>query len=360
MNILTRYVNQLFLLRLVAATAAISLFALMFDMLEVAEDVTGDPSPTWSLIVYGALRMPSLLSEILPIAALLAALFTASELLRSSEIVVMWSNGLSPLRIMLLLVPAGLLVMALKIANDDLLVPGSIESLREWGIGGFRATAFGADTDHLWITRGDDVVRLPLLVKETSDVRGLLILKRDPTGKLTERLVADRAQLEPGNWVLRDVTRQVVGGREIEQIEQLDWPNDIAMSKVAVMARAPRELGLSTLLEIIAADGYGVSPTERHRTWLYYRIAGGFVPMLMGFLGLALAYRFRRGGGIPQLFMRGIAIGFSYLIIAGLCVAFGEAGFLIPVLAALGPTLLLTMAIFSGAMLVSRRAGSGA
>ena len=359
MSVLTRYLNSLFLSRLAGSVVTIALFVLLFDLLEVSEDLADEPSFAWALARYAALRVPTLLSEILPIAALLAALFVASELLRSSELVVMWASGLSVLRIMLMLIPAGVFLVVLKMLNDDFLVPRSVEALRDWGVGGISAAALGSDADHLWVIEGHDVARLPLAGNQGGQANDVMILRRTAEGALVERIRAGTATFEQGSWRLHDVTINRVGHRSVEQVETLDWPNDIAMDKVGLMARSPREIGLLGLIDIVRNDGYGVAPTGRHRTWLYYRLSGAFVPMLMSFLGLALAYRFSRGGGVARLFFRGIAIGFTFLIVSGLCIALGEAGFLLPSVAAVGPTLLLAALIFLGAFAMARRVGSG-
>ncbi|MEZ5825844.1 MAG: LptF/LptG family permease [Geminicoccaceae bacterium] len=362
MSVLSRYLNRLYLGRLFFTTLGIAMFALLFDLLEASDDLDGTGgNVVTSLLLYGALRLPTLLSDILPIAALLAALFTASELLRSSELVIMWASGLSVLRIMLLLVPTGLLVVGLKLANDDFAVPHAVETLRSWGVGDYRQAALGADEGFLWVKDGMDVVRLPLFEdRETTEVENLLILRLDADGALLERLHADRARMSPGLWKLSNVTRNRVGGRAVERIDELEWPNGLPMERVTALARPPQEVGLAGLIDIVRHDGYGVSTTERHRTWLYYRIASAFVPMLMSFLGFALAYRFTRGGGIASLFIRGISIGFSFLILSGLAIALGEAGFLPPSLAAFGPSLLLATIIFTTAWRVSRHRAAGA
>ncbi|MCB9945070.1 MAG: LptF/LptG family permease [Geminicoccaceae bacterium] len=361
MSVLSRYLNRIYLTRLVLAAFGIAIFALMFDLIEVGEDLGNDKGLLRGLLVYAVLRLPTLLSEILPIAALLAALFTAAELLRTSQLVIMWASGLSVLRIMLLLVPTGLLVMGFKLANDDFAIPYAVETLRSWGIGDYRSAALGADEGFLWVKDGLDIVRLPLFEDDrTTEIRGLMIIRLDDAGSLVETIQTERARIAPGEWTLFGVTRTAVGGRTIEHIEQMNWANNLPLERVTALARPPQEVGLAGLIDIVRHDGYGVSSTERHRTWLYYRLASAFVPMLMSFLGFALAYRFTRGGGIASLFIRGIAVGFTFLILSGLAIALGEAGFLPPSLAAFGPTMLLCLFIFTVALRVSRHRPSGA
>ncbi|MCB2055240.1 MAG: LptF/LptG family permease [Geminicoccaceae bacterium] len=360
MNTLTRYVNRLFLIRLCGAVFAIALFALLFDLLDVSEDLADEANVLGALARYAALRLPGLVSEILPIAALLAGLFTASELLRSNELVVMWASGLSFARIMWKLLPAGLLLFVLKIANDDAILPRTVEALRAWGVGSFDAAALGADMGHLWVADGHDIVRLPMLSAEVDADGAVLIFRRDAEGRLVERLTAAAVSFEDDVWHLSDVDRYEVGSGRLVHIDRLDWPSALPLDRLEAVARPPRETDLATLIDIVRHDGYGVTTTEAHRTWLYYRITAALVPMLMVFLAFALAHRFVRGGGASRLFLKGVAIGFSFLIANGLAIALGEAGLLPPALAAFGPTSLLALFALGYPVLIGRRVGAGA
>lgn len=342
MSVLSRYLNALFLRTVIATTIVILAFALLFDLLDVSDDLlSGEGSVLGAFGRYVVLRLPSLISEILPISALLAGLFTAANLLRSSEMVVIWTSGVSIFSVMLRLLPVGLLLLIVKFANDDLLVPRSIEGLRQWGVGNFAQERLGVGGEFVWFSHDNRIYRLPL-----GETGGMVVFELDDEGNIEARL--DAAQVEYTNdaWLLKNITRQTGGRKVLVESITIDAPID--PKTLDLLYRPPQELRLLQLADVIFNDGYGAVTTERHRTWLYQRLVGAFVPLLMGLLAFALAKRFDRRQGVGGLFFKGIGIGFSFIILNGIAVAFGESGFLTPALASFGPIALLACIVFLG------------
>lgn len=346
MSVLTRYLNRVVLTRVAAAVIAISLFALVFDLLDASDDIIRTEGNLASAFGrYFVLRLPSLSAEVLPFAALLGALFAAADLMRNSELTIFWASGVSPLGIVARLLPVGLIVLGLKLANDELLVPGTVQELRLWQVGFFKGTLEGFAGDHLWVQHQGDFIRLPRLAPDATTAADVVILRRDAAGNLVERLTAATAELEPGAWRLLDVQRGRVGAGRFVTEPLLVWENGIDLERLRVVSRPPQEIGMADLVDIIRNDGYGVVATQAHQSALFHRLFGAFLPTLFVMLAFAFARRVSRQGGIAALFMKAIATGFLFIILSGLALALAEAGFLAPLAATGGPVLLLAALI---------------
>ncbi|MEZ5906333.1 MAG: LptF/LptG family permease [Geminicoccaceae bacterium] len=342
MSVLTAYLNRMVLLRVTAAVIAISLFALVFDLLDASDDIIRtDGNVALAFARYFALRLPSLVAEVLPFAALLGALFAAAELLRNSEFVVLWASGVSPLGIVRRLLPIGLAICAVELAVDELLVPPTIQELRAWEVGSFKSTLDGFVGDDIWMQHQGDFIRLPRLAPGATTASNVIILERDAVGNLVERLTAARAELLPGAWRLLDVQRARVGAGSFTIEPELIWENDIDLDRLRVVARPPQEIGFLDLIDIIRNDGYGVVATQGHESALFHRLFSATLPTLLVMLTFALARRSTRQGAIATLFMKAIGAGFVFVILNGLALALAEAGFLPPLAATSGPMLLL-------------------
>lgn len=340
--VIVRYLNRMVLLRVVVAVIAISLFALLFDLLDASDDlVRGDDGVARAFARYVTLRFPSLFAEILPFAALLGALFAAADLMRNGELTIFWASGISPLGIVLRLIPVGLLIVGLKLANDDLLVPPSVQELRAWQVGAFKGGLEGFAGEHIWMQYQDRFIRMPRLEPGQSEAAGILIIERDEDGNLAERIIAERVRLEPGAWTLEDVRRSRVGEGRIVELASDVFTNDIDLDRLRVVARPPQEVAMLDLVDIIRNDGYGVADTQAHLTALLHRLFGATLPMLLILLTFAFARRVTRQAGVAGLFMKGIGTGFTFVILAGLTLALAEAGFIGPLMATAGPILLL-------------------
>lgn len=340
MSVLSRYLNLLMLRTVAAATIIILAFALLFDLLDVSDDLLGgERGVAQAFGAYILLRLPSLFAEILPIATLLGGLFTAASLLRSSEMVVVWASGVSILSVMLRLTPIALLLLVVKFANDDLFVPRSIEGLRQWGVGNFSAARLGVGGDYVWFRQDNAIFRLPL-----DQSGGMTVFELDDQANLKARLDARDVHFENETWRLEDVTKQTGSAKSEIGTVIIDQP--INPERLDRLYRPPQELSVLQLAEIVLNDGYGAVSTDRHKTWLYQRLVGAWVPVLMGLLAFALARKFDRRQGAGVLFFKGIGIGFSFIILNGIAIALGESGFLSPVLAALAPVSLLAFIVF--------------
>lgn len=343
MTVLRRYLNRMFMVRFGVVLFGIIGFAIVVDLLDVAEDLAqSEGGAAGATLRYIGLRAPIMLSELMPIAAMIAGLLTVADLMRHRELVVIWSSGVRPLALLGLMLPAALLLVAAKFAIDDLAAPRAAAGLRAWGIGEYRHRPVdGQAGAFTWLRSGGDIVRLSSGALDAGRLEAVTVFRRGPDGILTERLEAATAVPVPGGWRLQGVTRARVTPRSIERLPALELPLAIDLEQVRLMTRPPRELPLTKLAEIAGAGGYGLRALEPYRTWLHQRVAGALVPGLLMLLAFALVRRFSRTASIAPVFLTAVAIGFSFLITSGVSSALGEVGLLAPPLAAWAPPLAL-------------------
>lgn len=336
MSVLARYVSRMFLIRLAVVLFSVGGFGLLFDLLENGDSVARAPAGhAWPILTYSLLRLPIILSEMVPLAALVAGILTVGDLLRHRELVIMWNGGVSPLGLIVRLLPVGLMLVAVKFAVDDWAVPRASAELRSWAVGDYKRTAIaGGDAEAIWLRSGNDLVRINKVAAARQRVTDITIFRRDDDGVLLERLDAAGARPVARGWILRDVTRRAVGSPRTEKLPGLAWAGKIDLGEIALLAREPRELSLTQLSQVITNEAFGIRSTAAYSTWLHVRLANAVVPFLLVVLAFALAGRFSRTGTLAPIFIRGIGIGFSFHVAEGIVVALGEVGLVEPRLAA--------------------------
>ena len=347
MTVFARYLSGQILARCLGILAGVAIMALTFDLMDAGKDIVRNADSPWlAVLSYAVLRLPSLLSTLLPVSALLAGLITMGHLHRHLELVVIQGCGVSSLTLVRLLLPVGLLLTAVQFAVDDFAAPRATERLYAWGVGEYDARFWRPRTKRgLWLSSGDDIVRLTFKERDSQDIAGANIFRRDSEGLLLERIDAARAQVTDEGLLLRDVVRYDVAKGTTTKIEEMTWRGRVDLDAVDVLARQPSDLSLAQLAEVIANRGYGQRPTDIYRTWLHARIAGALQPALMLLLSLSIAPPHGRTGGRVRVLLVGISIGFAAFVFAGVSVAMGEAGLLPPWLAAWGPVLVLASVI---------------
>lgn len=357
MSRISRYLNRVYLVRFLVVLVAASGFAVLFDLLDAGPRVARRlHSIQWPLLYYTILRLPSLLSELLPMVALVAGLLAATDLLRLRELIALWGAGLSRLALLVRLWPAILLIAAFKFVIDDRLIPLSVPALRALGVTEIRGSGLPRG-DALWVRLDGEILRLPVEAAAQKQPRDLMILRLDSEGRLIERLDAASAQPGAESWLLRGVTRRPAAATPPEQLAELVWPIRLDIEQLATLSKPARELTLPELIAVISADAFGVSGTEGHETWLHARIAGMLGLAAIVALPVTLVRRVNRTGATLAIFARGLAIGFVYVIGNGLLLALGELGMMAPALAAWTAPVLLAVGLLVGAGLFEPRRG---
>ncbi|MCA3572924.1 MAG: LptF/LptG family permease, partial [Aestuariivirga sp.] len=102
-------------IRFVAILLGISIFVLSLDLLGNAKDLQAlRPGDSGILLDYMIYRAPSVLSNYTGISILLAMLLTLTELSYRNEMVAIWAAGLSPVRLLVMLLPLAFLVGGLQ------------------------------------------------------------------------------------------------------------------------------------------------------------------------------------------------------------------------------------------------------
>ena len=145
-------------------------------------------------VVYYALRVPSYVSQIMPVLTVVPAVICMIRLARSNELCAMRSSGISARRISAPLVVCGAAVMALALLNQEVLVPALHAPL----LAAEQAARGGADKrldrEALVPDRDGRLFLIGSYDPETPlpTLKGVHIHWRDPTG-LVHRLRARRA-----------------------------------------------------------------------------------------------------------------------------------------------------------------------
>lgn len=347
MKIKTAYISRRFLGYFALTLLAFTGLVLGLDLLENSPDViASDGESTRALLRYSLLRLPSLISTLIAIAALLAALLTIEALQRHRELLALWSIGLSPWRIMAALLPAGGLLLAVQFVVDDQLVPAASAELRAWGVGpSARQAVAPSEEDAVWLLSDNHVLRVPAVAERLDVLHDLTVFRRDAGGNILDRLDAGTARQEDGGWILYDVIRRSVDDVRPEVIAELPWPHPIRLDVIAMLSVDPQELPLSVIRLIIASDGFGRFSTDLYRASFHYRLANPLSPLIMLFLAIGLARTEDIGRGPGLFLLSGLALGFGYFIYDGVLLAVAEAGWLPGWLAIWSPKIVMTCLI---------------
>ena len=322
--ILLRFAGIVFLLASFVIT--LEVFTLVDDILKARQ---GDP---WAVAEYAWLLLPGTISTFLPVSALLAILLTLVELSIRNELPAIWAAGVSPLRVVMMLLPVGLLLGGLHFLLNDQIAPRTEPQLAAWGIGEHgRKRLMVGERDPIWLRAGNDIMRASASNREATQLEGVIIFRRSDAGLLQEQIMAARATLKgDGRWLLDDVAVYYADAALPHRLDQLVYSGAMRPAAQGMRSGDPEEMTIADLGYFIANEGFGIRPAYVYETWWHRRISLLVTAWLMIGICVPLSARFRRGGAAGRLFVIGMAIGFTFSIFDGISLTMGEAGFVPP------------------------------
>jgi lipopolysaccharide export system permease protein len=332
----SRYLSRLFLMRFGFLMLGLALLVVFLDFLadgdEILEEGGGAVTP---ILRYTVLRLPEIVSELIPITAMLAGFLTFAGLARFRELTALLGVGLSKFTLAAAIAPAAVLIGVMQFVIEDQALPVAVRELRAWGVADYGLL----DGKATWIRQGTDIVRIGRFDRAADRLEGVTIFRRDGAGNLLERIQAEEAVYRDGNWVLQGVRRSTPGQPAAIEATPLGWPQGMSPDLLLSAATHPKETSLAGLINISERSDLGTQPGYRYKLWLHERLAGPVTTMILIMLTVALAQPFESRTGRGILLAIWLAAGFVAWTFGGLVLTFGEIGLLPPMLAAWTPPL---------------------
>jgi lipopolysaccharide export system permease protein len=343
MSTLATYLMRLLIARFALLLIGMTMFLIGLDLMVNANSILAKEGDVAALGRYALLRSPTIVSDLIKIAALLAGLLTFASLIRHGELTAIWSTGVSHFGLFRRLLPVALLLGGVQFVVDDQAVPVSIDALNDWGVGKFeRQRTANSAKGVTWLHVGQDIIRVPTANIGAASLSDFTIFERDAEGRLLARLDVASARYDGDTWALSDVSIRSSDGGLVRHEARRDLRIGLTPKSLEHLSTHPRHLSFDEIRRFASGDGQGTWALYLYQTWLYEKLVACLVPMLMLFLSVALAQQSQRAGRTEVLFLGGIVIGFAFFIFNGVTLAMGEVGLLPPLIASSTPVVAFT------------------
>lgn len=333
--------TRMILTRFIGILLGITIFVLSLEMISQVKEILALDKGSWTIMFkYFFMRSPSTLTTFLPMSMLLAILLALTELSYRNEVTAIWAAGISPRRLVIMLLPLAFVTGGLNFLLNDQAIPAAAPQLKEWGIGDYNQKRLKlGERDPIWMRSGTDILRAASSNPQATQFEDVTVFLRDSNGILREQIAARRAELKGTRWDLTDVIVYYRENLPPLHLDSLVYSG--AMRPAAAGARSgdPEEMTISDLDYFIANSGFGIRPIWVYQTWWQKRISLAFSTLVMIVVCIPMATRFRRGGGLGLLFATGVGLGFLFFVTDGIALTMGELGFVKPWMAAWMPVL---------------------
>ena len=349
MTLLTRYLlrHNLFLLFCILLIGTgIYLLTDLFDRLDNFLDTgLGFFAVCW----YFAVKIPLIISQILPAVFLLAVIAQVSFMTRNKEMLALQAGGVSPATLVRFIVVYGLIWAAVQLFFSQAVgVQGEKLAARIW-----KEQVRGKEVKEsvlrgLWFTDGLYVVHLGMVYPETETGTDILVYRLAPQGNAFEQLIrAESFRVASNGWVLHHAEIFEPDSFLYTSNQELLLPITQQLSAfLAVEPGAnPSHLPVWDLNSHIAQLVQSGSNVEGLRTAFHAKLAYAASLVVMGLLALAVVLW---KDSIYIAVGLGLCVTFIFYACATFFTTLGEKGILTPFAAAWAPDVLFLVTALAG------------
>lgn len=339
------YFLRRFLVTMALVLGTILTIAFIVDFTEFARRAGNWPDYTFAKGLYlSAMRMPLIAMLIWPFIALIASMLTLIALNRRYELVVVRAAGISAWQFLLPICVGAFAVGLFAITVVNPVASRSLDTVREIEVA-FRGMAkrYGDELAVPWLVETLPQGSMVIGASRTAR-RGLLLgdatfLLLDADGTMTERYDARAARLEAGAWHLEGVR---VSARDTVSVSMptATLPSTLNPEMVENRLVDPEVVPIYDLpASIETARKMGLS-TNRFAMHFHSLLALPALMVAMTLIAATATLRFARTGQSAAMLAGGVLAGFLLYVALVTFTAFGNVGFVPPLLAAWAPVIL--------------------
>jgi lipopolysaccharide export system permease protein len=348
---LWRYLTRRYLATLGQVLLAIMIVVFLVDFTEYARRAGGfEGYTTLKGLYFSAMRLPFIVMLVWPMVALFAAMAVLYGLNRRSELVIARASGLSAWQFLAPICIAAFLVGVFAVSVVNPISAYCLEQVKvlEATFRGYDPSAANDVVEQPWLSQTTDEGVTIIGAGQTAN-RGMLVgdavfLRFDNEGTLFARYDARSATLRDGAWHLENVRKTSVDQQSefIDAVEIKSWlrpefvEERFADHLTIPVYELPRKIAVAHALGI---------PAYRFAMHFHSLIALPALMVAMTLIAATVTLRYSRMGQLTSMILGGILAGFLLYVALVVFTAFGNVGFVAPVLAAWVP---VVVALFFG------------
>ena len=338
---LNRYFLRLYLSSFFSTLLAVSALVYLVDMIELSRRGRTAVLGFTGAASFSALRVPVFMEQAFPFIILFASIFTLLNLNRRLELVVARSAGVSIWQILLPFAVGsiGLGLAATFVYNPLAAWTKSQASSIEASVFGGSSSATG---EEVWLRQNAEgvlsIIGGAAVTKGGTELKKVSAFLFGSDGSISQRIDADKATLESGQWVL-DKPRVTRIGYPPSYPQQFRLPTSLKPEYIEQRVSDPEATSVWALpAEIKVAGSLGLNAKAfdmQYQTLL----ARPALFLAMTLVAATVGTRFSRTAQAGPVIAAGVLAGFVLYVITFLAKALGSNDIIPPVVAAWFPVL---------------------
>lgn len=343
MSILDRYFIRQFLLALIFSLLAVWLVTVIVDLVEHMDTFIDKHASVFLVIKYYVFWSPYMIGLTIPVAVLLASIFSVGQLAQHNELTAMKAVGVSLYRMLLPLLILSILISFITMIFGEMVVPVANKKQRE-----IRNFEIGGETKDENVLRrnvfiqGEDerIFHLEEYNVKTKTGKDVLVQKI-VNSRLVEQIEAKKMSWQNNGWLFENGRERIFSdslsppqGEEYSAFDKL-FRLDMKVKPEAFAERqkAPEEMGYFELAKYVKIRKRTGAEVLKELTDLNSKISYPLINFIIVLFGAPIAANPRRSGMAVGVAITLFIAFCSYVLIKGALIL-GYEGILSPILAA--------------------------
>ncbi len=372
-SIVQRYLAREILLAVALVLLALLVLYTSFDFINEVNDVGKNGYRIEQAALFVLLQVPARAYELLPIAALIGAIYALSQLASHSEFTILRVAGLSTGGAVRLVMVPGLLLVGLTLILGELVTPRVETLTQKLALKANAGPVARGFRSGLWVKdnaradNGTQLVRFVNIgaVEPGNRLRNVKVYEFDSALRIQTITFADAGKfVSPDAWRLTNVTEtRFVNLRGSDAPDEVDvvrlperlWKSDINPQLLSVLTVTPERMAARNLDTYIRHLEENKQTSERYQIAFWKKIFYPFAVLVMMALALPFAYLHFRSGGISFKIFAGIMLGIGFYLLNNLFSHVGLLNTWPPIVSAAMPSVVVLAAALVALRWVERR-----
>lgn len=353
-TVIDRYISRLFLGFFIAGLVV---FVTLFVAVDFMSNLVRYNAPAAAVMQFYGYYLPEVFYKMMPVACLLATVFTLSTLNRSNELVALFSSGMSLARVSTPILTLVLVISGLSFWMGDRLLP-IVTQKKNYvfyvEISKQPSRYSTVKTNKIWYRSHNIIFNIKYLNPEVNQAAALTMYYFDDSWKLIQLITAKYVQMKHDTWDLKDGTVTLFTQETNVPLTQSFATKTLIMGEDAAdltsTSHTSDVLSLKDLARFIQRNKEAGVDTLRYEVDYHAKFGFAFAAFVMSFIGIPFSISRQRSGGSVGNMGICVLLAFLYWAAYSSGLTLGHHGALPPVVAAwianicmLGITLILLL-----------------
>lgn len=347
MRILDLYIGKILLRHILVTIVVLQGLFVFVDFISQLEYLDSGNYGISQIVQYVILRIPKILYEVFPMAALIGSIMGLSVLARDSELIVMRAAGVSILRIVGSVLKVGLILALFAMAMGEIISPFTetkAQKLRaesmQTNIGQESNTGVWLRDDNTYVNIGEVLPDLTLL--------GVKIFEFDSRNFLRFLSTAEEGEYKDQRWLLKGLKRTMIDDESsaADQVNAAYWSTVVSPDILRVFMIQPEQLSIWQLNKYIDHLRSNKQETDKYELAYWTKLVTPLATAVMLILAVPFVFKEARSGVLGRSLFSGIMVGLGFFILNKAFSYFVPLFSIPPFIGAIVPTLLVCLLSF--------------